>query len=75
MLYQGLYLMPIISIAFTMQFPSALNLYWCTNNFISLGQSSLLRQPSVRDYFGIEETVKWKPEDLPMTNFYVSKTN
>ena len=29
--------------------------------------------PQVRDYCGIPEIVKWKPEDLPMTTFMVSQ--
>merc|ERR1712039_977913 len=34
----------------------ALNVYWFTNNFVSIAQSRFLRQPRVREYFGIPES-------------------
>jgi len=61
--------MPIVSIPVMIAFPAALGVYWVTNNFISLCQSRILRLPAVRDFCGIPEIVKWKPEDLPMTTF------
>jgi len=61
--------MPIVSIPVMVAFPAALGVYWVTNNFISLCQSRVLRLPAVRDFCGIPEIVKWKPEDLPMTTF------
>ena len=68
-----MYSMPIISIPVMINFPVALNLYWLTSNMISLVQATTLRQPAVREKLGIREMTKWKPEDLPMTNFYVSR--
>jgi len=61
--------MPIVSIPVMIAFPAALGVYWVTNNLISLLQSRILRLPAVRDFCGIPEIVKWKPEDLPMTTF------
>ena len=65
--------MPLISIPVMIQFPVALNLYWLSNNMISLVQARIFRQPAVRRKLGIEEMIVWKPEDLPMTSFYVSQ--
>lgn len=62
--------LPIVSIPVMIAFPAALTVYWVTNNFISLGQSALMRRPAVRKYFAIGELIKWKPGDLPMTNFF-----
>ena len=31
-----------------------------------------MRIPGVRQYLGIAEVIRWKPEDLPMTTFSVS---
>merc|ERR1712039_1101506 len=39
-----------------MGFPTALNVYWFTNNFVSIAQSRFLTQPRVREYFGIPES-------------------
>lgn len=39
---------PFLSLFFTINFSSALTLYWATSNIISLGQSVILRQPAVR---------------------------
>jgi len=64
-----LYVMPLISIPVMVQFPAALNLYWLSNNVISVFMAKFLRTPAVRDKLGFEEQIVWKPEDLPMTNF------
>ncbi|CAF1249993.1 unnamed protein product [Rotaria sordida] len=39
---------PFLSLFFTVNFSSALTLYWAISNVISLAQSVILRQPSVR---------------------------
>merc|ERR1712098_472778 len=62
-----MYALPLVSLPIMIQFPCALNVYWLTNNIISVFQSSLLRAPAVREKLGIGEMIKWKPEDLPMT--------
>ena len=67
-----MYIMPLVSIPVMINFPAALNVYWLTNNVISLVQSRVIKRPAVRERLGIGEMIKWKPEDLPMTNFYVS---
>ena len=67
-----MYIMPLVSIPVMINFPAALNVYWLTNNIISLVQSRVIKRPSVREKLGIGEMIQWKPEDLPMTNFYVS---
>ena len=68
-----LYILPLISIPVMVQFPVALNLYWLTNNIISVVQARILKQPAVREKLGIGQMTVWKPEDLPMTTFYVSQ--
>ena len=68
-----LYILPLISIPVMIQFPVALNLYWLTNNIISIVQARILKRPAVRQKLGIGEMIVWKPEDLPMTSFYVSQ--
>ena len=89
--FQGLYLMPLISIPVMLSFPAALQVgvvvssvlyctvlyctaqvYWCTNNFISLVQSRVVKHPVIKKKLGIGEMIQWKPSDLPMTNFHVS---
>ncbi|KAK3716090.1 hypothetical protein QZH41_019640 [Actinostola sp. cb2023] len=47
--------MCIVMIPMTAQFPTAIFAYWITSNIFSLGQVSLLRVKSVRQYFGIPD--------------------
>lgn len=68
-----MYILPLVSIPVMIQFPVALNLYWLTNNLISLVQARIFKLPAVRKKFGIGEIIAWKPEDLPMTSYYVSE--
>jgi len=49
------YIMPVGSAFITMNFPSALGIYWCTANFYSLLLASLLKRPAVRQYFQLAE--------------------
>ncbi|CAF0751139.1 unnamed protein product [Adineta ricciae] len=44
----ALRVIPFLSLIFTINFSSALTLYWATSNVISLAQSVILRQPPVR---------------------------
>ena len=67
-----MFVMPIISIPVMINFPCALNVYWLTNNMISLVQSRVMKRQAARDYFNIPEMTKWKPEDLPANAFHVS---
>lgn len=46
---------------FIAQFDSAMLCYWSANNLLTLGQTALLKQKSVRDYFGIWERPKAVP--------------
>ena len=69
---QIMFAMPLISIPIMLQFPCALNVYWLTNNMISLVQSRVMKRPAVKEYLGIGQMTKWKPEDLPATYFHVS---
>ena len=43
------------------QFDSAMLCYWSANNLLTLGQTALLKQKSVRAYFGIWE----RPKPVP----------
>lgn len=58
--------LPLIMIPFTINFPGAILVYWCSSNFISLMQVGFLRVPAVRDYFKIPKMVKHTPENLPI---------
>jgi len=64
-----IYLMPLISLPFMIQFPAALNLYWLSNNCISIIQASLLRNTTIRSKLGVEEMIKWEQKDLPLNSF------
>lgn len=57
---------PVIMIPFTINFPGAILVYWCSSNFISLIQVGLLKVPAVRDYFKIPKLMKHAPDNLPM---------
>lgn len=46
-------LLPILSIPAMCYFPAALNLYWLTNNLLTIGQATLIKLPVVRNRFGI----------------------
>ncbi len=49
-------------------FPQALNLYWLTNNVISIVQARVVRMPGIRDRLGIPEKRAIDPSDLPLAN-------
>lgn len=57
---------PLVMIPFTINFPGAILVYWCSTNFISLAQVGLLKIPTVRDYFKIPQLVTHNPENLPI---------
>ncbi|XP_068622658.1 mitochondrial inner membrane protein OXA1L-like [Battus philenor] len=57
---------PLIMIPFTINFPGAILVYWCSSNFISLLQVGVLKIPSVRDYFKIPRLIKHTEENLPI---------
>lgn len=57
---------PFVMIPFTINFPGAILVYWCSSNFISLVQVGFLKVPGVRDYFKIPKMLKHKPDNLPI---------
>lgn len=57
---------PLVMIPFTINFPGAILVYWCSTNFISLVQVSFLKIPAVREYFKIPKLLKHNPENLPI---------
>lgn len=57
---------PVVMIPFTINFPGAILVYWCSSNFISLAQVGLLRVPAVREYFKIPKLMKHSSENLPI---------
>ena len=57
---------PLVMIPFTINFPGAILVYWCSTNFISLIQVSFLKIPAVREYFKIPKLLKHNPENLPI---------
>ena len=59
---------PVVTLAATCTFPSALCLYWFVSNVISLSQGALLRIPAVKNATGVEEFKTWDDADLPMKN-------
>lgn len=57
---------PLIMIPFTINFPGAILVYWCSSNFISLAQVGVLKLPAVREYFKIPKLLKHNPASLPI---------
>ncbi|CAH4022387.1 mitochondrial inner membrane protein OXA1L [Pieris brassicae] len=57
---------PLIMIPFTINFPGAILIYWCSSNFVSLCQVGVLKIPAVREYFRIPQLVKHNPDALPI---------
>ncbi|PZC80482.1 hypothetical protein B5X24_HaOG214639 [Helicoverpa armigera] len=57
---------PVIMVPFTINFPGAILVYWCSSNFISLIQVGVLKIPAVREYFKIPKLVKHSAENLPI---------
>lgn len=57
---------PLVMIPFTINFPGAILVYWCSSNFISLLQVGILKIPAVRDYFKIEPLIKHSADSLPI---------
>ncbi|XP_026750020.1 mitochondrial inner membrane protein OXA1L [Galleria mellonella] len=57
---------PIVMIPFTVNFPGAILVYWCSSNFISLLQVGLLKVPKVRDYFKIPKLIHHSADNLPI---------
>lgn len=57
---------PLVMIPFTINFPGAILVYWCSSNFISLMQVGFLKIPSVREYFKIPMLVVHTPDNLPI---------
>lgn len=57
---------PIIMIPFTINFPGAILVYWCSSNFISLLQVGLLKVPAVRNYFKIPKLMTHSADSLPI---------
>ncbi|XP_047996074.1 mitochondrial inner membrane protein OXA1L-like [Leguminivora glycinivorella] len=57
---------PIVMIPFTINFPGAILVYWCSSNFISLIQVGVLKIPAVREYLKIPKLMKHTPDTLPI---------
>ena len=57
---------PAVTLVFIWNFESAILMYWCSSNFISLLQVLLLKQPAIRQYLQIPAQIKYKAEDLPI---------
>lgn len=57
---------PLIMLPFTINFPGAILVYWCSTNFISLAQVGLLKVPVIRDFFKIPRLIKHSPDSLPI---------
>lgn len=47
------YIFPPMVLVIGCSFPSALCVYWCTNNIISVIQSTIIRIPTVKEYLGL----------------------
>ncbi|XP_004929631.1 mitochondrial inner membrane protein OXA1L isoform X2 [Bombyx mandarina] len=57
---------PLVMIPFTINFPGAILVYWCSSNFISLMQVGFLKIPAVREYFKIPKLIKHSADALPI---------
>lgn len=70
--------MPLVSIPFMINFPSAMLCYWFTSNTFSLIQVLILKIPRVKNFFSIPEIVNHdtayavKEVDIPKTSFMES---
>ena len=61
-----LYGAPTAVILFTMNFPSALGIYWVTSNLYSLLQMPFFKIPTVRAAFKIPQPINHPPNPYPM---------
>ncbi|KAJ6221187.1 hypothetical protein RDWZM_006999 [Blomia tropicalis] len=59
----GARIIPILTLIFTYDFPAAIMTYWCTNNFLSVIQVTMLKQPKIREFFNIPP-IKVNPSQL-----------
>jgi len=65
--------MALLSLPVCISFEASMLCYWVTNNFLTMSQSLLLKQPPVRKYFGIWDPPKPVPgQDDPMAMASVS---
>ncbi|XP_017486273.1 PREDICTED: mitochondrial inner membrane protein OXA1L-like, partial [Rhagoletis zephyria] len=61
----GARIVPLVTLAFTYDFPAAILMYWCTNNALSILQVAALKQPAVRTFLNIPQ-IKVNPARLPV---------
>lgn len=66
--------LPLFSLVFMINFPTALNLYWLTTNLIAIMQSRLLRLEPIRKYFGIGKIISWRQDQLPLNQLGIFGT-
>ena len=59
----GARVLPLVTLLFVFDFPTAILTYWFTNNIISLLQVMLLKQHSVREFLNIPQ-IKVNPRQL-----------
>lgn len=59
----GARIIPVVTLAFTYDFPAAIMMYWCTNNVLSICQVAALKQPAVRAFLNIPQ-IKVNPSKL-----------
>ena len=58
------YAIPLSVLVFSRNFPSAILLYWCTSNFISLAQVFILNHPVIRSRLKIPELKRPDPKEV-----------
>ncbi|XP_075067578.1 mitochondrial inner membrane protein OXA1L [Mixophyes fleayi] len=63
--------MPLAVFAFTLNFPTAVFMYWATSNFFSIAQVALLRIPAVRQKLKIPEKIIYDPSALPQKDGFI----
>ncbi|KAI1888645.1 hypothetical protein AGOR_G00187280 [Albula goreensis] len=58
-------ILPFAILPFTINFPTAVFVYWLSSNVFSLGQVALLRHPAVREKLRIPKHVSHAPSTIP----------
>uniref|UniRef100_W5KUM4 OXA1L mitochondrial inner membrane protein n=1 Tax=Astyanax mexicanus TaxID=7994 RepID=W5KUM4_ASTMX len=64
-------IMPLVILPMTINFPTAVFVYWLTSNVFSLGQVALLRHPAVRKKLRIPERKTHPPSALPPNEGFI----
>ncbi|TRY62174.1 hypothetical protein TCAL_16243 [Tigriopus californicus] len=65
--------LPVLSIPAMCFFPAALNLYWLTNNILTIGQAMLIKLPAVRTQLGIPARREYTPQEAEIVASFLPR--